>query len=393
MSHTTAFSSRTWLRLRLVAALTGHRAFPLRTVLRTALLLLPLLGLCLLCSCGDAPSTAPPASTAGMTAAPPPERDAPMKVGLIIDSSGLGDRGFQDSIYEGAMRACRTHGAALNLAHTPADKTDTPTYLHLIQQLAAQGSDIIICSSGGMSRAMMRGAALHPQVHFALMDAMLPEYPPNVCSATFASEQSAFLAGALAARMSASRSLGVIAATRIPAVQDFVLGFTYGALHAVPGVGVHVLYIEDHDTKTLFWNNPETAAALARRLHETAGADVLFPVAGASGIGVFNYAQAHNLYAIGVDADQDYLAEGCILTSVVKRMDIGVERILDALAAGTLRNANYLFTLRDGGVDISPMRYTKRLVPTEVLTLLKRLRERIIAGTLSVPSATRHQSL
>ena len=77
------------------------------------------------------------------------------------------------------------------------------------------------------------------------------------------------------------------------------------------------------------------------------GVDVIFVAAGGSGNGVFTAAkEAKDVYCIGCDVDQyDDGANGdsnIILTSVLKIMDMNVERQLNAVKDGTFAGGNYL---------------------------------------------------
>ncbi len=68
-------------------------------------------------------------------------------------------------------------------------------------------------------------------------------------------------------------------------------------------------------------------------------------------------------YAIGVDGDQDGLAPGNVLTSMVKRTDVAVENVVkDYAKGGKLGGKTLTFGLKEDGVGLSPMKYTKDLI-------------------------------
>jgi len=349
------------------------------------------LALCL-CSCSQERKE-PQQNAEGEAPADTPTRreaDAPV-FGLFVANSGLGDRGFMDAIYQGALEARQRHSAVL-LMETQPRSSSPQKEAAVLETLVQQGATLIICSSSSMQQGMDLAARSHPETTFVLLDSPAQEYLPNVSSATFATEQAAFLAGALAARMSRSKSLGIIAGRRLPPVMDFVLGFEEGARHVMPTVPVKTLFIADHDPGSMVWNNPDAAWELASRLREEFMADIIFPVAGASGIGVFNYVADRDLYAIGVDTDQDYMAPGHILTSVLKRLDVAVAQLVDKYMQGRLLPRDHRFTLADGGVGLSPMLHTREMIPQDVQQLLGQLREDIIAGRIVVPASTAVQT-
>ena len=73
------------------------------------------------------------------------------------------------------------------------------------------------------------------------------------------------------------------------------------------------------------------------------GVDVIYQVAGASGIGVINAVrEAGKGFAIGVDSNQNGLAPGRVLTGMLKRVDLAVleavqEQLSGKFAPGVVR--------------------------------------------------------
>lgn len=312
-------------------------------------------------------------------------------IGFLVDSSGLGDRGFLDSIYQGLVVSAEKHGLKLELAQLPAGEVTFEVQTAKFNELVGKGCVFIVCTSATIRKAMDSVARENPDVFFALMDTECNHHLQNECSVTCASEQGAYLAGALAAAMSQSGVLGVIGGYEIAPVMDFVLGFEAGAKKHDKNINIVTAFIEDKDASTIAWNNPELAAAIAAEMYEEQLVDVFFPVAGASGVGVFNFISEHGLYAIGVDTDQDYMVEGRILTSVLKRMDVATEHLVEKYLAGTIENKHYRFGMADGVVDISEMRYTRAILPVSVLEELQELRRWIIAGDIVPPSSRQEE--
>ena len=58
------------------------------------------------------------------------------------------------------------------------------------------------------------------------------------------------------------------------------------------------------------------------------GADIIYVAAGKAGLGAIDQVKRRDgAFVIGVDSDQDAIAPGKILTSMIKRVDIGVFRV------------------------------------------------------------------
>ena len=118
-------------------------------------------------------------------------------------------------------------------------------------------------------------------------------------------------------------------------------------------------------------------------------ADVVYIAAGKSGLGAIDATRARpNVYAIGVDSDQDALAKGKILTSVLKRVDVAVFRLAQEALADKHPSGAEELGLREGGIALTPFTYSRAVVKPAMVARIKRLRDAIVAGKI-VPPATR----
>ncbi|WP_018124928.1 BMP family lipoprotein [Desulfovibrio oxyclinae] len=306
--------------------------------------------------------------------------------GMYLDASGLGDRGFLDMQYQGLVRGCQKHDARFVIEQRESDD-GVEEALGSLEHLVAQGCRAVFCTSLVMREAMQIAARNHPDVLFVLMDTRLEDYLPNTASVTFRTGEASYLAGYIAAHM--SDSIGIIGGTDVVPVREFVVGFREGIRAASEQTAIHERYIDDVDATGIVWNNPSAAAGIARAMSETHGVDLFFPVAGASALGVFNYIETTDKLAIGVDSDQDYLAKGQIITSVIKRMDVAVEDLVGEISAGRFENRDYAFDLSSGGVALSPMHHTRHMLPDGLHDEVDSLRKKIIDGTIQVPTAYR----
>src|SRR5205085_487537 len=91
-------------------------------------------------------------------------------------------------------------------------------------------------------------------------------------------------------------------------------------------------------------------------------------------------------YAIGVDKDQDGEAPGRILTSMVKRVDVAVANVCKSVAEGTFKPGTVVLGLKEDGVGMSEMKYTKKDVPPALLAKVDTLKKAIIEGKLKPPA-------
>lgn len=310
------------------------------------------------------------------------------KIGLITGFGGLGDKAFNDMEYNGVIGARMKFGVDF-LYRSPTKAADD---VPLIEELIAQGCNVIIAGGGfHQFEPVDILSRKYPNVIFILLDSPAKSYPPNLSAVVFRQNEGSYLAGALAALMSKTGVIGIVAAMNIDVINDFIVGYNAGAAAVSPQIRVIVNFIEDkYPEKTTGLSpfaNPDGAYTLASGMYSSGNADVIFSVASASGVGIFNAAQEKHRYAIGVDSDQDFLAEGYILTSMMKFLDRSIMKVVEELIKGTLENRLYSFGLKEGGVDLSPMQYTRDKIPQGILERIQELKKSIINGTIIVPTA------
>jgi basic membrane protein A len=118
------------------------------------------------------------------------------------------------------------------------------------------------------------------------------------------------------------------------------------------------------------------------------GADVVFHAAGVTGLGVIEAAKQRGVLAIGVDSNQDGVAPGSVLTSMIKRVDVAIERTIADAHAGRFRAGVVELGLAEDGVGFSVDEHNRDLLTPEMLAVAAALRDSIVAGAIAVPSET-----
>jgi basic membrane protein A len=247
--------------------------------------------------------------------------------------------------------------------------------------LAARDPELVIVDILH-AEALATVARRFPRTRFALFDGRrqwVPGLPSNVQAVILLPTGAAYLAGWLAARLEQRRPgrdvIGAVGGEPVPGVEDFITGYRAGARHADPSIEVLVGYSHD-------FTDANKCVAIARD-QIARGAGVVFDVAGVCGLGVLQAAKQADVWGIGVDGDQSSLGPQ-ILTSVVKDYEVGFSRLLEQVRTGTLRTGGTsVLTVRNGGAGLATI---SPKVPPEIRAGLDRLRARIVAGRLSVPS-------
>src|SRR5581483_9932640 len=135
--------------------------------------------------------------------------------------------------------------------------------------------------------------------------------------------------------------IGMVGGMKVSVILDFKDGYEQGAKAVDPKMQVRETYIGGsggNDT----WANKPAGARLAKSLYDQ-GAAVVFQVAGGSGLGVLDEAKATGRYAIGVDSNQDELAPGHVLGSMVKRVDNSLFDMIKLDTQGKLKGAHIYY--------------------------------------------------
>lgn len=301
-----------------------------------------------------------------------------VRVGLVFDVGGRGDKSFNDAAYEGLSRAETELGADVSYLE-PSGAEDREAALRLF---ASRGYDVVIGVGFIFSSDVDTVAAAYPNVHFACIDyAPRGPIPPNVAAIAFREEEGSFLVGAAAGLLSKSKHVAFAGGMTGPLIRKFEAGYQAGVAATCASCIVHSGYV---GTTPEAYHDPAKAKMLTGS-HVAAGADVVYHASGASGHGVFEAAREGKAMAIGVDSDQHDDMPDVVVTSMVKRADVAVFDVVREARAHELRGGMRVFGLAEGGVDwVHEGPHASRL-PPEVVSRVEALRRDVIEGRVKVP--------
>jgi basic membrane protein A len=304
-----------------------------------------------------------------------PSAPAPVSVGLVTSTDGLGDRSFNDAAYAGLEACSKQLGTQLSVEQ-PKSAAD---YEPRLTVLATRNTGEVFALGYAMNRAVSNVARRFEKRHFVIIDAVVDL--PNVESITFKEQDGSFLAGALAALVSKTKTVAFIGGVDVPLTRKSEAGFTAGVREIDPKIHVAVDYAGSFDDAAA---GSRAATTLFAR-----GADVIYTVAGRTGLGAIAVAKARpGRYVIGVDSNQDALAPGTVLASVVKRVDIAAQRACADAVAQKPISGHVVLGVADQGVALTDFHFTRRVVGAANLAYLDRLTSAIAGGAI-VPPATR----
>lgn len=343
------------------------------------LVILGALSLCL-GACKRVPKEQPEGSAAASGAAPPSAAKGP-KVGLVFDVGGLGDKSFNDAAHRGLMKAKAELDAAIQYIE-PGDGSDRESAL---RQRASAGDDLVIGVGFIFSDDITKLAREFPKVKFAAIDYTLPEgvdkVPDNLVGLRFREHEGSFLVGAISGRVTKSKKVGFVGGMKIPLIRKFEAGFAAGVRHVCPDCEVISTYA---GTEPKAFADPTKGKELALAQYGR-GVDIIFHASGKTGDGVFDAAKEQKKFAIGVDSDQFHVAPCCVLTSMIKNVDVAVFETIKQVGEGKFASGVHEFGLAESGVSFVYDDNNKAMIPQSVVDEVGAIGKQIVSGAITVP--------
>lgn len=292
---------------------------------------------------------------------------------LVTDKGKVNDGTFNQFAHEGALMAVEEFGLDYTFIETVAEVD----YAANIETCVNEGYEAIVTVGFLIADATKAAAEANPDIYFMGVDQGIDPAPANWAGLVFREDQSGFLAGALAAQMTESGTIGGVYGIDIPPVKKFRNGFEQCAKFINPEINILGTYIPS------FVDPAAGGAAAAQFIGE--GADVIFGAGGPTGSGGIIEAAKRGAYVIGVDQDEygttfgNGESEGAdkIISSAVKRVDQAVYLAVKALVEGgeDFPGGGYLvMSAENDGVGFAPAHDSD--VPEEVTARM----DEILAG-------------
>ena len=297
-----------------------------------------------------------------------------IKPAIVFDMGGKFDKSFNESVHNGAQAFTKETGIEVR-EFEPQNDTQREQAL---RNLARRGQTPIVAVGFNQASALKTVSAEFPKLHFVILDTVVEA--PNVQSIVFREEQGSYLAGMLAALRSGTGKVGFVGGMDVPLIRKFACGYGQGARAANPKAEVFQNMTGSTPTA---WNDPVRGAELTRSQIER-GADVIFQAAGATGLGVLQAAADAGKYGIGVDSNQNHLHPGHVLTSMVKRLDVAVQKAFQDAREGRFAAGTHVLGLEDDGVSLAFDENNAKIVTDEMRAKVDQARQDIIAGKVKV---------
>jgi basic membrane protein A len=308
------------------------------------------------------------------------KQGAGLRVGLVFDVGGKNDKSFNEAAWRGLQRVRDELGVAIEYIE-PTEGADRESAL---RTLAAKHADLVIGVGFIFGPDLERLAVQFPDVKFAGVD-----YSPsdgvgtlaNLVGLRFREHEGSFLVGAIAGLTTRTKIVGFVGGMKIPLIHKFEAGYEAGVHHVCPTCRVVSAYA---GTEPKAFADPSLGGQLAAAQYSQ-GADVIFHAAGKTGDGVFAAARQRGARAIGVDSDQFDTAPCCVMTSMIKRVDIAVVDVVKDIIAKRFHGGLVELGLAEHGVGFVADDRNRLLLPIDIVEKVHALGNQIIAGKIQVP--------
>ncbi|HKI54657.1 MAG TPA: BMP family ABC transporter substrate-binding protein [Anaerolineales bacterium] len=256
-------------------------------------------------------------------------------VGLVTDTRSLNDFGINHDTWAG-LEQSHADGVIDQIAYI--ESVNPKDFKKNIAFFVDAGYDVIVTSGIGLRDATLRSADLYPDSVFIGMNQPDDENRPNFIPVTFPEDQMGFLAGALAAQLTSSKTVGAACETSgIASMWRYCEGFRAGAIYMDASVKVFVIYRDNGSSSNLFIDDVwgyETAQELIDN-----NVDVIFAAGGGTAVGALRAAGEVKIQAIGAERDQAAAlgVEGSsVVTSVLGETSSTVRELMRSLRDGNV---------------------------------------------------------
>ena len=264
-----------------------------------------------------------------------------IKIGMVADLGGINDESFNQSAWEGLQQAQKDFGIEIKVI----ESKQASEYLQNMESLIDEDVDMVIGVGYTMKEDIQKQAENYPDTQFVLIDETYDTIPENVTPILFRENEAAYLTGLIAGKMTKTNDVGFIGGIQTPVVSRFEYGYKAGVNAANDKANVNVQYAGT-------FSDAAKGKSIANQMYGN-GTDIILSAAGGTGLGAIESAKEQNKYAIGVDRDQSDLAPQNVLTSALKKVNVGVYDTVKEFVEGKLTGGQEkVYGLKEDGVGI-----------------------------------------
>jgi basic membrane protein A len=298
-----------------------------------------------------------------------------IKPAVVFDMGGKFDKSFNEGVWNGVKKFTEETGIEV----MEFEVTNETQREQAMRRMVDRGATIVLGVGFAQADAISKVAADNPDVQFSIIDVGWLD-AQNLRQYVFKEHEGSFLVGVAAAKASQTGKVGFVGGQDIGLISRFACGYVGGVKSILPNAEV---YENMTGSTPAAWNDPARGAELTRSQIDR-GADVVYHAAGGTGVGVIQAAADAGKLAIGVDSNQNGLAPGSVLTSMLKRVDVAAyETFMDA-KNNAFTSGVQVLGVAEGGVDWALDDNNKSLITADIKSAIEKAKDGILSGDIVV---------
>jgi len=322
----------------------------------------------------------------GSAETPVATEEAPKFTCALITPNPLGDRSFIDASARGIEKA----NAELPVKCDIIETNGVAEHETALRGAIAQNYDLILGLAMDTEMFVNLATEFPDQKFASPSEIFLDTLPANMIAYQIDVHESSFLVGLIVGSLTKTKIVGAVVGGAAPGLNQFYYGYKQGVLEVCPDCTVLVSYLGFE------FSNPTLGLETALGLYDQ-GADIIYQVAGRSGEGVLEAAAQRDLYAIGVDSNQDDIQPGHVIVSMLKKVESTTFDPIKLVVDGTFAGGFQRRGLKEGFAGLSwdegsttfetqgPADMTAKL--SEIKALVEEWRTKIVNGEYKVCDA------
>lgn len=248
------------------------------------------------------------------------------KVGCLLIGK-CDDKSYNQSHFE----ALEKTAVSLNLdviyrESVPTDETSE----QVMEELIAEGCEIIICNSYDFGQWVLKVAEAHPEIYF--FHATGVEQSKNLTTYFGRIYQMRYLSGIVAGMQTETNEIGYVAAYPLSEVNRGINAFTLGVRSVNPDATVHVTWCNS-------WTDDDAAGAATERLLAVCDVDVI--AMHTDSIRALEIAEERGIWSVGYNVDNSENFPNTFLTAPVWQWENYYEPYILKCLQGKFKEENY----------------------------------------------------
>ncbi|HHU33113.1 MAG TPA: BMP family ABC transporter substrate-binding protein [Clostridia bacterium] len=331
-----------------------------------ALLLILSLVLGLVMGCGQSVDEEEPKVENEATAEVPEEEK--LRVALAL-AGPVNDMGWNASAFEGLKEAEKL----FDIEATYQENVQQSDMEEVFRNYALAGYNLIIGHGFQFGDALMKVSEEFPDLKFVVTSSDISK-APNLASVNLDNEQKGFLAGAVAALLTKTNTVGYIGGQEIPPIKGTAIGFEAGAKYINPDIKVLSTFTGSFEDVN---KAKEVALAMISE-----NADVIMANANQAGLGPIEACQEKGVLSIGSNQDQNEIAPDTVVTSAIQSSPILIKFLVEKVQKGEFEPKFYNLGVAEGAVYLAPWHGFEDKIPQEVKDKVEEITEGLRAGQI-----------